>query len=41
MVLWLFNEHHIPPWEYYRQLPGSKVLMRAFYEKIIESRREL
>lgn len=40
MMLWLLNEHHVLPGQYYRMPEGEKVLLRLMFERIMEARRE-
>jgi hypothetical protein len=41
MMLWLLNEHHVLPGDYYRLPAGEKDLLRILYQKIMESRSDL
>ena len=40
-MLWLLNEHHIPPGTYWRMPEGEKALIRLLFEKIMGERKEL
>lgn len=39
-MYYLFQKHHMLPGEYYRLPAGDKVVLRAFFLKDMESRRE-
>ena len=38
-MFYLFHEHHILPGAYYNLPEGEKVVIRAFFETIMEQRR--
>lgn len=41
MLFWLFNEHHVTPGNFYTMPEGEKEILRAFYDKTMENRREI
>lgn len=39
-MYYLFHEHHLLPGDYWRLPQGDKVVLRAFFLKDMEDRRE-
>ena len=39
MMYYLFIEHHITPGEFDKMSAGEKIVLRAFFEKHMETRR--